>query len=189
MKYIVEFTNIKEISEKYWENITINNKIYGYQIQKGTKWKKGLSINQLEEYQNIMGFEFPEILKDFYTIMNGIDKEQVNIYGNSGYKYSYSKEFYSFPDDIKNIKKIIKLIYNENNINEDEMIKNNISRIFPIFSHRFILIDHKEYPILSMNGKDIILYANNIIDLLYMDLNIKGINVKNVNIKYWLDNI
>jgi len=70
-----------------------------------------------------------------------------------------------------------------------KLIKNNISRIFPIFSHRFMLIDHKEYPILSMNGKDIILYANNIIDLLYMDLNIKGINVKNVNIKYWLDNI
>ena len=40
MKYLKEFANIKEISEKYWENIAINNKIYGYQIQKGTKWKK-----------------------------------------------------------------------------------------------------------------------------------------------------
>ena len=174
MKYIKDFIRIKKISEKYWKNITLNNNTYGFQIQRGTKWNDGLSENQLIEFQNNMGFEFPEMLKDYYTVMNGVDKEQINVFGNSGVQYSYSKILYSFPNDINIINDLIQWIYKANKINEQDLIKNNISRIFPIFSHRFMLVDHKEHFILSMHGNDIILFAYNIIDLLNRDLEKKN---------------
>jgi len=186
MKYINDFLKIKECSENIWNKKSINKQVYGFQIQRGTKWKKGLSENELLEFQNIMGFEFPEILRDYYSVMNGVDKDQINVFGNSGKKYSYSKSLYSFPDDLQIIKKLIQWIYEENGIDEKEMTKRNISRIFPIFGHRFMLIDHNQHPVLSMYGDDIILFAYSILDLFYRDLEIeKSKLVYNVNVNFW----
>jgi hypothetical protein len=188
MKYIADFVKLKELTENYWDNVDLNKKIYGFQIQKGTKWKKGLSEDQINEFEKTMGFKFPEILRDYYTVMNGVDKEQINVFGNSGYKYSYSQNIFSFPDEIQIIKDLIMWIYEENKINENEIKNKNISRIFPICYHRFILIDHEEHPILSMHGNDIIFWANNIIDLYKMKIGISEIkNVNNVKINFWLD--
>jgi len=65
-----------------------------------------------------------------------------------------------------------------NKINE---IK-NISRIFPVFYHRFMLIDHKKHLVLSMYGNDIILWTDSIIDLYKKEIGLKGIKSNN-NIK------
>ncbi|MDR0434573.1 MAG: hypothetical protein LBH21_05850 [Gracilibacteraceae bacterium] len=166
----------------------MNKKIYGFQIQKETKWKNGLSENQLAEFQGIMGYEFPEILRDYYTVMNGVDMDQINVYGNSGLPCAYSKILYSFPDEVNIIKDLIQWIYAENAINEYEMKDRNISRIFPIYRHKFMLIDHDQHPVLSMYGNDIILYANSIIDLFNREFGKNKIKLNyNVNIKYWLD--
>jgi hypothetical protein len=118
MKCIDEFLKIKELTENYWNNIELENDIYGFQIQKRTKWKNGLSKNEIIEFENIMGFKFPEILEDYYTVMNGVDKEQINVYGNSGEPYSYSQNIYGYPNDIETIKKLTKWVYEENKINE-----------------------------------------------------------------------
>ena len=188
MKYIEDFVNIKEITENYWNSKSINKKVYGFQIQKGTKWNNGLSEQEIIEFQNIMGFEFPEILKDYYTVMNGVDKEQINVYGDSGEQYSYSKMLYGFPKDIQIMNDLIQWIYDENEINEAEMVNKNISRIFPIYAHRFMLIDTNEHSILSMYGNDIILFANNIIDLFNMEFGIKKLKINHdIYINYWVD--
>jgi hypothetical protein len=55
-----------------------------------------------------MEFKFPEIIKDLYSVMNGIDKDRT------------------------------------------AMSRNHISRIFPVYGHCFILIDHPYHPIFSM---------------------------------------
>jgi hypothetical protein len=188
MKYINDFMEIKKLSEKNWGKKSIDKYIYGFQIQKDTKWKKGLSENEINEFQNIIGFEFPEILKDFYTVMNGVDKDQINVYGNSGEAYSYSKKLYSFPDDIQIIKELIQWIYDENGIDKNEMAGKNISRIFPIYGHRFMLIDHEQHPILSMYGNDIILFAYNILDLFNREIGVeKSKLIYNVNVNFWFD--
>ena len=87
MKYIKDFIRIKKLTENHWGNIELNEMVYGFQTQKGTKWKTGLSEDQIAEFENIMGFEFPEILKDYYTVMNGVDNKQINLFGNSGQEY------------------------------------------------------------------------------------------------------
>jgi hypothetical protein len=188
MKYINEFNKIKELTENYWNNIQLDKNIFGFQIQPQTKWKNGLSKNEIMEFENIMGFKFPEILFDYYTVMNGVDKNQKNLYGGKC-DPKYSKELYSFPDDVNKIKNLIQWIYEENKINKNDMESTNISKIFPIYAHRFILIDHPQNPILSMYGDDIIVFANNIIHLFYIDL-LKNNNIRlneNIKITYWLD--
>ncbi|MHC6202141.1 hypothetical protein ACYULU_02990 [Breznakiellaceae bacterium SP9] len=167
----------------------MNKNIYGFQIQPQTKWKNGLSRNEIREFENTMGLKFPEILFDYYTVMNGINKDQKNLYGGK-YEPKYSTGLYSFPDDINEIKNLIQWIYEENEINEKDMERKNISRIFPIYAHRFILIDHPQNPILSMYGNDVILFANNILHLFYIDLLKNDNNIKlneKIKINYWLD--
>ena len=188
MKYYKHFQNLKKWTEYLWSNIEIDHKIYGFQVQKETKWNKGLSREELIEFEKNIGFKFPEILLDYYKVMNGTDKDQINVYGNSGEDYSYKKLIYSFPDHVEEIKNLIQGIYYENCIDEIKIEKNDISRIFPIFSHRFMLLDHPQHPILSMFGTDIIIYANNIFDLFRKDFGKKSKTVNNdIEIKFWLD--
>jgi hypothetical protein len=49
MKYINEFKKIKELTENYWNNVKVDKNIYGFQIQQKTKWKNGLSKNEIIE--------------------------------------------------------------------------------------------------------------------------------------------
>jgi hypothetical protein len=169
MQYINTFTEIKKLTEELWEKKTLAE-IYGYQFQPKTKWKPGLSDGEIAAFEKAAGFEFPEILRDYYTVMNGIDKESVNIYGNNGYAYTYSKMLYSYPEDIKLLEDLTQMIYDENYIEKDHIGERNISRIFPVYTHCFLLIDHPAHPILSMYGEEIMYHSNNLADLLYGEL-------------------
>lgn len=62
---------IKKESEKYWEQINLDL-CWRFQIQEGSKWKKGLSEFQLEDFQKQLGIIFPESLKNYYHTMNGL---------------------------------------------------------------------------------------------------------------------
>ncbi|MDR3136951.1 MAG: SMI1/KNR4 family protein [Coriobacteriales bacterium] len=114
MKYIKYFIKIKELTETHWNDLELNKKVYGFQIQKGTTWKKGLSKDQIREFENSVGFQLPEILRDYYTVMNGVNKKQINIYGSLGCEPLYSQNIYSFPDDIQAIKDVREWIYKAN---------------------------------------------------------------------------
>jgi hypothetical protein len=169
MQYINAFIEIKQLTEELWAGKNLA-KIYGYQFQPKTKWKPGLSDGEITAFSKAMGFEFPEILRDYYSVMNGIDKESVNIYGDSGFAYTYSKMLYSYPEDIKLLEDLTQMIYDENYIEKDQMAGKNISRIFPVYTHCFMLIDHPIHPVFSMYGEEIMYYANNLVDMLYREL-------------------
>ncbi|HET6993243.1 MAG TPA: SMI1/KNR4 family protein [Bacteroidia bacterium] len=156
------FEQIKLLSEKYWKQIKIDKTIFGFQIQPNSKWKKGLSETELREFEKAMGFDFPLPLRNFYLTMNGLDKQGINVYGDSGEPASYQPVFYSFPDDLDAIKEKINWIYKENKTDLAKLQKQKASRIFPVVSHRFMLIDEPGQPILSMYGKDIIYWKDNL---------------------------
>jgi hypothetical protein len=56
------FLSIKQAADKNWRRIKIE--------------------------ENVMGYEFPRALKNYYLTMNGLDTPGINIHGNSGYRYS-----------------------------------------------------------------------------------------------------
>jgi hypothetical protein len=169
MRYIDSFIEIKQLSEALWDKEN-PERIYGYQFQPKTKWKNGLSDSDISAFEKAVGFDFPEILRDYYSVMNGVDKESVNTFRDSGCAYTYSKMLYSYPEDMRLLENLTQLIYDENYIERDTMNKKNISRIFPVYAHNFILVDHPGHPVLSMYGQEIFYSSNNLVDMLYREL-------------------
>ncbi|MBL4676252.1 MAG: SMI1/KNR4 family protein [Mucilaginibacter sp.] len=189
------FETIKIESEKYWGETTINNNVYGFQIQPESKWKPGLDDHALLEFEQALGFKFPLSLWNFYKTMNGLTKPGINIYGNSGTPEAFRPVFYSYPEDLDIIDAYINGVLEANNITKDDLVNQGISRIFPVFSHRFILIDAPVNPILSMYRDDIIYWADNLSKLLATEIftniyNAWDYESKTENcpeIKFWLD--
>ena len=105
-------------------------------------------------------------LWNFYKTMNGLTKPGINLYGNSGTPPAFRPVFYSYPDDLQNKKKNIDWIYEATSVRREELEGLGVSRIFPVFQHRFMLVDITGNPILSMYGDDIIYYAENLSKLL-----------------------
>ncbi|MEN0053258.1 MAG: SMI1/KNR4 family protein [Mucilaginibacter sp.] len=189
------FQNMKHLSEQNWSTIQLNKNIYGFQIQEDTTWKRGLSDTDLQRFQDDIGFSFPEPLMNFYKVMNGLSKPGINIYGNDGINAAFSPVFYSYPQDLNMIKASIKWIYDANLISESDLLTLNISRIFPVCGHRFMLIDTPGNPILSMHGDDIIfcaddlskLVANELFENIYNVHEFENLKYPGIDIKFWLD--
>jgi len=184
------FKEIKRLSEEYWSKTDINSNIFGFQIQKGTKWKNGLSENELAEFQKELNVVFPEELKNFYRTMNGLDKKGINVFGSNGTEPSFNPIYYSYSNDLKQIRENINWIYESNGVKSDNV---EIPRIFPIKGHRFLILDRNNQ-ILSMHGDDIIFWSDNISKLIATDIfeNIKNVTDFESNpnfakpIEFWL---
>lgn len=190
------FETIKNESEKFWVDSSPSKSIYGFQIQQDTKWRQGLSDTELQEFENSFDFSFPTPLLNFYKTMNGLTKQGINIYGNDGTPHAFRPVFYSYPDDIQLIQEQIDWIYEATSVKKEDLESLEVSRIFPVYGHRFMLIDIPDNPILSMYGDDIIYYSDNLSKLLVNEI-FSG-NIYNVSdfesppqsqpeIKFWLD--
>ena len=189
------FQDLKAQSEEYWKTNELNKDIYGFQTQRNTKWNKGLSEEEIKSFESELGFKFSSGLRNYYRVMNGVDLPAINIYGSSVEEPAYSNNFYSYPKDLEAIKEQINWIYESNEVSEDELVQKSISRIFPVFGHRFVLVDTKDELVLSMHGDDIIYWTDNISKLLAIEIFEeeklpKGFreNQKNAEkVKFWLD--
>jgi len=190
------FETVKNESEKFWVDTSPNKGIYGFQIQQDTKWRQGLSDTELQEFENYLGVSFPTPLRNFYKTMNGLTKQGVNLYGNDGTPPAFRSVFYSYPDDIQLIQEQVDWIYDATSVKKEDLENLEVSRIFPVYGHRFMLIDMPSTPILSMYGDDIIYYAENLSKLLANEI-FSGViyNVSDFEslpqlqpeIKFWLD--
>lgn len=188
----VFFAWLKKTSESVWENVEIKRGIYGFQTQRQTKWLKGLSEDEIKEFENDLGFEFPDIYKFYLRNMNGTDKPAENIYGDQK-TVSFAPSFYSYPRDLAAIKERIEWIYGEFLIDEEDVKREKIPHIIPIVGHRFLIADNcAENPVLSMYGDDVIPYAPNLQSFLIADIFRESSSVPfelNYEIKLWLDEI
>ena len=189
------FQDLKLKSEKYWETVKLDKDIYGFQTQQSTKWNKGLTAEQIDSLESEMGLKLTEGLRNYYSVMNGVNLESINIYGSSGEEQTYYSNFYSYPKDLDRIKEQCKWIYESNNVSETEITSKGISRIFPVYGHRFQLIDNPDGLILSMYGDDIIYWTDNISKLLATEIFEEGTlsssftaSSQNIeSVKFWLD--
>ena len=190
------FETIKNESEIFWADISPNKGIYGFQIQQDSKWRQGLSDTKLQEFENSIGFSFPTPLRNFYKTMNGLTKQGINLYGNDGTPPALRSVFYSYPGDIQLIQEQVDWIYEATSVKKEDLENLEVSRIFPVYGHRFMLVDMPGNPILSMYGDDIIYYSESLSKLLANEI-FSGViyNVSDFEsppqlqpeIKFWLD--
>jgi hypothetical protein len=150
------FKFLKSKSEKHWEHVTLEL-CWGYQIQEGSKWREGLTENELNDFQQQIGFEFPEPLKNFYRVMNGLDKPGLNNCSGEE-EIDYRTTFYSYPDDVEIIKATIDSVLRANSVTPEMYNNGNVSKVFPYYGHRFLILNQDQM-VLSMHGSDIIFWA------------------------------
>ena len=187
------FPWIKQITEKFWETARIKPNISGFQIQPQTKWNPGLAESEILNFESEMGFPFPSILRNYYLTMNGLSQPGINVFASQRIEPSFCSLFYSYPNDLNTIRELISWIYEEFNLTPMKVASNGISRIFPIYSHRFLLLDHHPNLILSMYGNDVIpyhkslqyLFLNEVLFLDYPNSDIAEEDVSTV--RFWLD--
>jgi len=186
------FPWLKHTSEIYWETIPLKEEVYGFQIQAGTKWNPGLTENQIAQYEADMGFLFPEIFKLYLRVMNGTDTDMINIYARCGEPFRYAPGFYAYPKDLAAVKAKIQWIYESCHVTPAQIEMEEIPHIFPIVSHRFLVIDRcPTNPVLSMYGNDIIPYSSNLLIFLVDDIFqecAQDTNLpKDLQVKFWLN--
>ncbi len=153
---IESFIFLKEASEKYWEKVSLEF-CSGYQIQEGSRWKKGLTAEELLDFQHTLGFEFPLVLKNYYSVMNGLDNP--GIYNNGKDAIEYGPTFYTYPEDIAQIKAMIQSVWNAYSITPET--GKTIPDIFPYYIHRFLILN-QDMPVLSMHGDDVLYWSENL---------------------------
>lgn len=146
----------KTQSEEYFATIEIEKEAAGSQHQQGTKWKPGLTTQELIDFQNDLGFQFPEELIEFYKLMNGTMMPGVNIYSNQGLPYTYTPNYFSYPEHLPLIKKLIQKRLDVNSLTIQKMKEHKIPFIFPVADFYFIVIDYITNPIyyLSIGRKN-----------------------------------
>jgi len=155
---LASFEFIKRESEKYWESIELEL-CWGYQIQQGSRWKQGLVEQQLADFQQQVGVQFSESLKNYYRTMNGLDKPGLDTCGGEG-EVEFGPTFYSYPDDVARIKDYIAWVIEDNHVAK-EAAHSLVPAVFPYYGHAFLILD-KEERVLSMRGSDIIFWAENL---------------------------
>jgi hypothetical protein len=185
------FQWLKSESENYWQTIEINSGIYGFQIRQETKWLPGLSENEIVGYEKELGFQFPEIYKEFLRCMNGIDKLTVNIYGESGEEYQYAPGYYAFPRDLEAVVEQIMWVYDSCDITKEKIEEQQIPHIIPVVAHRCLIADRCDSnPVLSMYGSDIIPYSPDLQRFLVDDIfrsHVQDESSYDAKVKFWLN--
>ncbi|NML35593.1 SMI1/KNR4 family protein [Chitinophaga sp. G-6-1-13] len=160
------FEHLKAETEATWAKVAPDDPFAS--AAPGSKWLPGLSEEELQAFEKEMGFSFPEPLRNFYRTMNGLDRPYINTDEDGNTWESY--RIYSYPRDIDRIHSKIEWIYDSCRITPAIAKARGISRIFPVWSHRFMMIDEPGHPMLSMHGNDIVLYAFTLAEICKIDL-------------------
>jgi hypothetical protein len=140
-------TLFKHQSEKHFAELELDREAYGLQHQKGTKWRPGLTEQELLAFQRAVGFEFPEELLAFYRVMNGTDLPGVNIYGEEGLPYSYAPIYFSYPEHLPQIKQAIEERLVIKGLTMSKIKEKGIPFIFPINDFYFMIVDKQTNPV------------------------------------------
>mgnify|MGYP001181010998 CR=1 FL=1 len=145
-------------TESNWENVVINPKIFGFQFQKGTHWRKGLTDLEISKFENDLGVSFPNEYKFLLRNINGTDLPTMNINGAWGNSVEYSIGVYSYPDDINTIRKAKSFL----DVHSEEwgFDTQENDYFIPFYSHRYIQVRNEEIQrVVSVYGNDGIEYG------------------------------
>lgn len=137
----------KDKSETHFATLALDTDAYGLQHQNGTKWRAGLTEAELVQFQEELGFDFPEELKEFYRAMNATDLPGVNIYGDRGDAYYKAPMYFSYPDHLSTIKQLIGERLKIAGLSAERINAEGIPNIFPISEYYYMVIDGKANPI------------------------------------------
>lgn len=164
---IKSFKLIKTLSEERWRDIEHLSSNHGGKRVKGLKWKRGLTESEIEDFEDQLGYTFPEVLKNFYRVMNGLAIIDENFTEEEEYPF-YQKLFRSYPDDINLIKENVEFEFKSFNISKEDIETKKIPMIFNFCGNRYLILDENKQ-VLSIRG-GAIFYGENLSKALSKDI-------------------
>ena len=162
-------TELKTTTEAKWaaDNF-INPAVYGFQFQQGTKWNPGLTVAEIDEYENVVSAKFPTDYRIMLQLVNGTDRPNLNLYGRSSDPYRTAFTLYAFPRDLAIVRERISVI--EDNRDEianalchyEQYSLSSDAVLLPIYGHRYLVCDGGDRSlsrVLSIVGADVVTYG------------------------------
>jgi hypothetical protein len=143
------FPWFKAESEKMWASLPPNDP------RAVLKWLPGLSDAQINDFEKMMGFAFPDIYRMFLSCMNGTEEryhseERDGAWDSDGYFATFKVEvsdhlFHSYPRDLHDITKLIDRACKLYGVKRSELDKKGIPHIMPLLKrNRFLIMDRCE---------------------------------------------
>lgn len=170
---------IKEIkykAEKNFKTIKIKDDAYGFQIQRNTKFIKGISRKKIDELQILFGFDFPWDYREMLLTIGGLDIEEISIDPDGEDEVAFHDFFYQYPRDIEKVQYLLEdintnIMFVEKSLTEAGFDVSKIVRYIPIYYHRVLVVFENKYlsPVISVWGNDIIVYGNDLKEYLKND--------------------
>jgi hypothetical protein len=166
---MADWNQFKEITEALWKNYSPCEKgVSGFQIQTGTKWNNGLSIEKIKNLEVLFDIALPIEYKKMLIVINGFDRENVDFYEE---EKQYFRSCYKYPDDWEVVQKFIAELYDHMEtikivLKESKLAEKEIKGFIPLYSHRALVVfENLELtPVISAIGDDIIIYGHSLIE-------------------------
>lgn len=156
---INSFERIKVLSEERWKDVEHSSSASAGVYVKGLKWKKGLSELEIEDFENQLGHKFPEALKNYYRVMNGLEIINEDLTHEAEEPF-YKNLFRVYPEDINWIKNNAELECIAFNLSKEHLGSYKVPMIFNYSGNRYLIFDENKQ-VLSIRG-DAIFFAENL---------------------------
>jgi hypothetical protein len=162
---------LKQATEAEWRVKSINPTIYGFQFQQSTRWKSGLSNEQVADYERALRVLFPQDFKAFLRETNGTDLPTLNVYGYCGEPHRQSVGVYSYPRDIELVKQRIEHISSSRAEIASDLAEQGFelppeANLVPVFAHRYVVcstnLDSSVVLSIVVHDTDAIVYGNSL---------------------------
>lgn len=168
-----DFLLFKEQTEALWANAEFEPRVFGYQIQRGTRWNPGLRTEEVDAYERALGVIFPAGFRRMLALMNGTDLPTINIYGSSGIAPEEWVGVYAYPRDLMLVREWIASVHADRAELTDVLASQGFTLppdagLVPVYEHRF-LVCHRDLPsgpVLSIHGTDAIVYGSDLLTYL-----------------------
>lgn len=172
-----DFLLFKEQTEALWANAELDPRVYGYQIQRGTRWNPGLRTEEIDAYERALGVGFPASFRRMLTLMNGTDLPTINIYGSSGIAPEEWVGVYAYPRDLALVREWIASVHADRPELTNVLAAQGFTLppdagLVPVYGHRFLVCDagRPDGPVLSIHGTDAIMYGPDLLAYLRTEL-------------------
>lgn len=167
-----DWISFKKASEDLFKSAVVNrDNIYGFQIQKDTKWNNGLDINEIENLENHFGFKFPYDYIEMLKCFNGFETLQISVDPEGKEPDEFGRIYYQYPVDIQKTEWLIDDVkfhikYAKECLTKEGFDSSQIEGFVPLYGHRALVVlkDKTKSPVLSIWGNDIVLYGKNLMD-------------------------
>lgn len=176
----MKWIEFKEVSEKEFESLELYGNVSGFQMQPGTKWKKGLSADNLRKLEAQFGFELPYDYRSFIAVMNGIDTDLISIDPDGVEEDTFSQLYYEYPKDFQKAKAFLSEIeiykkYVHDALSGEGFHIGSLEGFVPTYGHRALAVfkDKSLSPVVSVWGDDVVVLAKNIMGYWAVELDLE----------------